>query len=260
LSKDNLPDLEHDVPEYKPSLVKVLNILTVFLALILILVIYIPKSIWNEEKAMRKVGHHRMNVQYDTQRFYKQMGGSFQTDPVLAMQVLTAVRDSTRADSNYFGKQQLGYKDQDFAMDVIRNFYLIFDTTFAFDYQKTDTVYDTTYQVLKWNTELFAYDTLYIHQSRIKSTQGDSSFKEILGYEVKPREQTDTYYIPYSLDTILAYQPLINERYIVSVKENNSIHIQDPLKGEYKERRYLFVAFRDTSYGYIDNGERSWER
>jgi len=248
-----------EVPEYRPTLVKVLNIVAVIFAFCVILVIYLPNSIWKEEDAVRAVSRKRMVVMNEVEKFYKQMVGVYQNDPLLAMKVITAVRDSTRADSNYFGEQVVKLPEGKFTLMVPKNFFLTFDTTFALGYQKKDTIYDTTYRVLKWNEEMLTNDTVYVLADRYRELQkADSSFRKALDSETSTRVQINRYYRPFYLDTTFAYSPLINELYQIT-SDTSKVKIQDPLKGVFKEKRYLFFAFKDTSAGYIENDEKSWK-
>lgn len=259
LSEKKVKELEEfeETPEYKPSLVKVLNIIAVIMCVILIIVIYLPASIWREEDAIRKLGRKRLSILTDVESFYRQMAGEYQPDPVLAMKVLSAVRDSTRADSNFYDSQKIILHEGTFKMDVVNNFYLNFDTTFALSYQRRDTVLDTSYQVVIWNEELFSFDTIFVYSSRINEVKNDSLFRGLINTEINPRVTTDMYYRKYYLDSSIAYSPLNNEQYEVILDEDN-IRIQDPLEGEYREPRFLVFAFKDTSCGYIVNGEKSW--
>ena len=118
---------EEIIPEYKPTLVKVLNVVAFILIIVLIAVIYIPSSIWKEENRIRELGRQRMQIQYDVQKYYNQMAGTHQPDPVLAMKVVSAVRDSTRADSNFYGQKVIKLPDGKFNLEVPKNFYASFD-------------------------------------------------------------------------------------------------------------------------------------
>lgn len=247
------------IPEYKPSAVKILNVVVVVLFLVLIIVLRIPVEIQKEVEAVRKIGRERMSVLGEVEEYYKEMTGTYQSDPILAMEVLSTVRDSTRADSNFHGEQKIYLFDDTFEMDVIKNFYRVFDTTFAHSYQRQDTVFDTSYQVVIWNEDIFSHDTIFVHSSRIDEVKESPTFRELIGYEVNPRVATNTYYIPYDLDSSFAYNPLINEQYKIII-DTQGITIKDPLEGEYKEPRYLVFAFKDTSHGWIKNGEKSWEK
>ena len=256
MSEEKFEELEL-TPEYKPSLVKTLNIVAVILFVILILVIYLPANIWQEEEAIRNLGRERMSILSNVEDFYVQIDGKYQPDPILAMKILSAVRDSTRADSNFHDCQRIFLPEGTFEIDVAKNFYLTFDTTFALSYQRRDTVLDTSYQVIIWNEELRAYDTIFVYSSRINEVKNDSLYRGLINTEISPRVSTDTYYRPYYLDDLFAYSPLIGEQYEIIIDEDN-IRIQDPLKGEFREPRYLVFAFKDTSCGYIVNGEKSW--
>ncbi len=258
LSKEVVENFD-DVPEYKPTMVKALNYVALLLVLVLIIVIYVPSIIWEEEARVRNEGRRRMMILNEVEKYYQQMANKYQTDPIVAMKVLSAVRDSTRADSNYFGEQDVDLDFGKFSMNVPKNFYLLFDTTFAFSYKKKDTLIDTTFKVTKWNTELFTYDTVYVLSHRWRQIQSDSSYRDVVGKETTERISENTYYRPYYLVDKLAYNLLIDEQFIVTT-DSGSYKIKDPLKGEYKESRYLFFAFKDTCHGWIEDDQKSWDR
>ena len=265
MSKDKVKEdmleqeYEEENPQYKPGWVKTLNIVAGILFIVLLLVIYLPARIWKEEAQIRDLGHKRMTILSEVQDFYRQMAGEYQTDPILAMDVVSAVRDSTRADSNFHGKQVVALDDKTFEMDVIKNFYTTFDTTFAFKYEQKDTVLDTIYKVVMWNPNIFTNDTLFVNTARIGKVRSDSLFRGLLDTEVTSRVSTNAYYLPYYLEDKIAYSPLIEEQYVVEA-DSNDIKIADPLQGEFRESRFLVFAFSDTSHGYIQNGDKSWER
>jgi len=76
LSKEKLneKDLEQnieEIPEYKPGLVKTLNVVAGILFIILILVIYLPAKIWKEEETVRNVGRYRMTILNHVEDLYK---------------------------------------------------------------------------------------------------------------------------------------------------------------------------------------------
>lgn len=246
------------IPEYKPTLVKVLNIVAGILALILIIVIYIPNGIWKEENQIRDLGRSRMKIVNDIQKYYDQMAGTHLPDPVLAMKVISAVRDSTRADSNFFGQQTIKLPEGRFNMDVPKNFYATFDTNFAFKYELTDTVVDTTIKILKWNPELMANDTAYVVSTRLPEVKEDPNFKGVLDVEVSKRVANDIYYRRFYLTKELAMRPLLDTPYTV-LKTEKGIRVQDPIDKIIREPRYLVFAFVDSSHGYIENDEISWK-
>lgn len=247
-----------EVPIYKPSAVKALNIVAAVLALILIIVIYIPSLIWREEASVRRECRRRMTILNQVEKFYHRMTEKYQTDPLLAMKLVSAARDSTRADSNFAGDQQIKLDEGVFNLKVPKNFYTNFDTAFAFSYKKRDTIIDTTYMVTKWNRELYTYDTLYILSSRWREIRSDSSYRAVLDTELSERIMENTYFRRYYLKPKLAHCPLINDLYIVTT-DSDGYRIDDPLDYEYREPRYLVFAFKDSSHGYIENDKKSWQ-
>jgi len=249
---------EQVIPEYKPTMVRVLNVIAGILALVLILVIYIPNSIWREENTIRDLSRKRMLILNEVEKYYTQMAGKIQEDPILAMKIVSAARDSTRADSNFFGQQTIKLPEGRFTLNVPKNFYMVFDTNFALKYQKTDSLTDTTVKILKWNTELMTYDTVYVMASRLESEKTDPNFKGVLSTELSKRVATNTYYRRYYLKPELAMRPLLDTTYAV-LKTDEGIRIQDPLNKVIREPRFLVFSFIDSTHGYIENDFISWK-
>jgi hypothetical protein len=253
---DNENLLEHGaVPEYKPGLGKFLNVVAVILVFILVLVIYLPTRVWEEEEAMQKLGRSRMLVLHKVEDFYYKMAETYQKDPVKAIKIVSALRDSTKADSNYHGEQVLRLDGEEYKFDIIKDLFRSYDTTFAQSYNLKDTVFDTLYTITLWNSELRAFDTTSVSSKVINSVDADT----ILNTEIVPRPATLTYYNPYYLTEEHATRPLIDEKYIVEFGENQPITIKDPIDFMYEEPRFIFFTFKDTSHGYIKNGEPSWK-
>jgi len=243
-----------EFPEYKPGLGKFLNFIAIVMVFILILVIYLPTLIWQEEENIQQLGREKMTILNKVEDYYNKMAGEYQEDPIIALKVIEALRDSTRADSNFYGKKVVNLDGKGYEFDVIKNFYLSFDTTFAKSYQKRDTVEDITVKVLKWNSTLRLSDTLYVPNEHLAKLDVDT----ILGRDTTDRIATETFYLPYYLTDDLVYRPLTNEKYKVLSNEDTPIKIYDPIDFMYKDSRFVFFTLKDTSHGYIENGDVSW--
>ena len=242
-----------EISEYKPFLGKILNIVAVLLAVILILVIYLPTVIWNEEAKLQKLGRKRMNILNKVENYLYTMDEMYVNDPVTAMKLLSAVRDSTRADSNYFGEKLIRLSDGNFEVNVVRNFFQSFDTTFALTYQKRDTVIDSIYKVLKWNEIARDLDTVYLSAIALKNAEYDS----ILAIEANERVESNNYYLQYYLEDKIAFRPITGEKYKVEV-QSDTLKILDPIDYIYKEPRFLVFSLKDSTHGYIEKNEVSW--
>ena len=74
---------------------------------LLVIVIYVPVAIWEEERSFQMESRFRMGNLYDLEVFYEQLTGSYNPNFLEAMNVVNAVRDSVVADSLYIGEQHL---------------------------------------------------------------------------------------------------------------------------------------------------------
>ena len=239
---------------YKPKTKVLLNWLAAILAVVLILVIYLPAKIWEQEQQIIQKGHKRMKTLAQTQKFYHQMTGSYLDDPEALVNVVSAVRDSNLADSNFTGEQEVYLNDDTFQVDVPTKFYRTFDTTFAMSYRREETITDTICTVLKWNESLADYDTLYVNAENLNQMKYDS----LINKETQTRETTNTYYIRHYLDEKYTYRPITKTKYDIKV-DSNSYKIIDPIDYVYKEPRYLVFNLKDSTHGYIKDGEPSWK-
>ena len=243
------------IPEYKTGLGKFLNVVAFVLIAVLILVIYLPTQIWKEQEEVEKLSRKRMNIINKVENFYNKMSDTYNEDPVMAIKIITALRDSTMADSNFYGKQTLKFEGKEYEFDVLQDLFKSYDTSFAFSYNLKDTVVDTLYKVTRWNESLRAFDTLSVSSTVLSSIETDT----ILEMETVARPATITYHNQYYLTDKYAYRPLINKKYIVEFSKENPVIIKDPIDFMYEEPRYVFFTFQDTSHGYIKNGEASWK-
>ena len=79
----------------KTDFLELIIIASLFL---LIVVIYVPVAIWEEEDAFRKESRYRMQNLYDVESFYSRIIGEYNPSYLEALSVVNAVRDSTIAD------------------------------------------------------------------------------------------------------------------------------------------------------------------
>ncbi len=68
----------------------------------------------------------------------------------------------------------------------------------------------------------------------------------------------DTMAAPPTLDWLS--DPLTGKPYIFK-RSADGLHlrIESPIEGEYTEKRYYVFTLSDTSHGYVEDGEISWE-
>ena len=86
----------------KTDLLEVVIVLALFF---LIIVIYVPVAIWEEENYYQEESRYRMQNVYDIESFYSRLTGEYNPNFLEAMSVVNAARDSAIADSLFIGEQ-----------------------------------------------------------------------------------------------------------------------------------------------------------
>ena len=95
----------------KTDLLEVVIILAMFF---LIVVIYVPVAIWEEENYFEKESRYRMQNVYDVESFYSRLTGEYNPNFLEAMSVVNATRDSAVADSLFIGEQLVVLSGKEF--------------------------------------------------------------------------------------------------------------------------------------------------
>ena len=139
----------------------------VFAFLFLIICIYVPRAIWDEEEIFENQSRFHMENMYDVQSFYKSIMGKFDPDGLWAIKVVSSVRDSLTGDSTYLGEQSITLENKTFSVNVPKGYDIEFDTTFGFPMTRRDTIVDTTVTVVMFSEELTRNDTSYIQQKNL---------------------------------------------------------------------------------------------
>ena len=86
-----------------------LEVITFFVFILILLVIYIPSIIWEEEDMYKEESRFRMQTVYNVENFHNILTGSYQPDGKKAVTLVNAVRDSVMADSTFLGEQSVSY-------------------------------------------------------------------------------------------------------------------------------------------------------
>ncbi len=237
--------------------------IAVILIVVLLLVIFIPSQIWKVEENMESRSRWKMKQLWDAQRMYKKLTGHYNADMKGVLWFVSAVRDSTLADSEYVGQQYINYKGERVKIDVPGYYFSEYDTTFSVSYPAKDTTLSEVYKAIELNLETNEWDTVFLAEDKDRYKYTDSLWEgEILDTTVDTIIENVTKYRNFNLVDSLLFCPLTKEKYDVTVKGENkdTVIIESPLEDSvYKERKYFFFTFKDTSHGSIINGEVSWK-
>ena len=237
-----------------------LEIAIILAMFFLIIVIYVPVAIWEEEAHFRKESRHRMQNLYDVEEFYSRLTGSYNPNFLEAMTLINAARDSVVADSLFIDEQQITIGGKVFIVDIGESFEFEFDTTFGFKSFRKDTVNDTTVQIALYAEDLGRIDTSYIRKKDLLGYESDENFIEIVKVEPMKRVEAIEYYKTYLPDSSNYYCPLTNIPYQMEIGEDGaSLKVSSPIKETIKESRYLLFSFKANSHGIIKDGQQSWD-
>lgn len=245
-----------------------LEVITFFIFILILLVIYIPSIIWEEEDMYKDESRFRMQTVYNVENFHNILTGSYQSDGKKAVTLVNAVRDSVMADSTFLGEQLVKLNGEEFLVDVPKGFDVEYDTTFGLRRVAKETVVDTTVTVLML-TEDGVEDTVYVQKRNLKETLSDPLFLNVVSENTFERIETVSYFDrrfrkerdPYDFlslpDSSQFNCPLTGDPYIIEISEN-SIRVSSPIRS-YRENRYGFFSLKTRSHGYIIDGTRSWD-
>jgi len=245
--------------KYKWWLGDLLELIILVAILIFIAVIYIPRTIWDEEEKVRGESRFRMENVYDVLTYYQRLTGKPTDDVLWALNVVNAARDSLIADSTFLGPQKIILPEKEVTVDLYEGYTVAFDTSFGFFRTRKDTLLDTVLTVVVYNEEESTYDTSFVHLEQIDPYLSDSLFVGIADTTISTHVEVVSYYESYMPDSSMFFCPLTYHPYVVEVGED-MLKVESPIEGSYVEVRYKIFTFKSDSHGKIENGEKSWAR
>ena len=239
-----------------------LELAMVLAFLFLIIVIYVPVSVWAEEREFEKRSRFNMQNIYDIEMFYEQLTGSYSPNFFEAMNVVNSARDSLLGDSLYVGEQSLILFGRQYNVDINETFGFNYDTTFGFKSYRRDTIFDTTVQIIMYSQELGRNDTSFTQKRYLNNYMEDPNFIEKLKDEPLKRVELIEYYKTYIPDSSTYGCPLTDKSYMISIdNENKKLKVVSPINREnpYKDPRFLIFSLKSNGHGEINDGNRSWD-
>ena len=241
----------------KTDLLEVVIVLALFF---LIIVIYVPVAIWEEENYYQEESRYRMQNVYDIESFYSRLTGEYNPNFLEAMSVVNATRDSAIADSLFIGEQLVKLWGKEFFVDVDESFGFEYDTTFGIKSFRKDTVKDTTLQIVLFASDLGRNDTSFIRKTNLKEYIDDENFIGIINEEPIQRVEAIEYYKTYIPDSSTYLCPLTNDEYLMDINQDgNELVVSSPIDEPIIESHYLIFSFKALNHGVIKDGRKSWE-
>ena len=245
--------------KYKWWIRDLLEVAILLAVIIFMLVIYLPRMIWDEEEKVESKSRFYMEHVYDVLSSYQQITGERTTDGEWAIKVVNAARDSMTADSTFLGKQDIYLEDRIANVDLSANFITVYDTSFGFLKTRKDTIQDTILTIVSFNDEDSRYDTSFVRNDMAKPYIEDSSFVKINDTTFSSHAEVISYYDGFVPDNNMLICPLTRKPYIIELTEED-YKVASPIEGTYSDRRYLVFAFKAKSHGKVEDGDKSWAR
>ena len=235
-------------------------------ALLLLLTVYLPQSIWKEEEKLKKEGRHRMSDISSAEEFYFEMTGQYTLDGEHLFDLVEAAMDSLIADSLFIGKRNIKLGDNIYPVTLEKGFETRVDTTFSDPTELYITYKDTIYRVGLFNIESGGVDTLFVNMRNLLEYKADKNFKEIISTDIVDRSELRTDYLrkKYHLNSESLICPITNKLYVFKIDSvgNEAIfQVTSPLyllEEAYSESRFLLFSFEPGNHGYIRAGQKSW--
>ena len=240
---------------------------SILLSIILLLtVVYIPSSIWMEEKKDRDESRFRMKAISNAAQFYKELKGSYTTDGKEMFDLVEAATDSLYADSLFIGKQEINTNNTLHHITIEKGFDYRADTTFSIAEKIKTTIIDTIYMISEFTDSLekITLDTTYVNSKMIKKRKKSTLFNKIINMEIKDRVEVKNDYLrrKYHLNENLLFCPLTKRPYILEILNNDGDEdifiVKSPVKKTDSESRYFFFKYIPGNHGYVKSGITSW--
>ena len=234
-------------------------IVTAFL--FLIISIYVPRAIWDEEELYEGQSHFFMENMYDIENFYNDLMEEYDADGLWAMQVVNSVRDSLTGDSTYLGEQSITLNGKSFMVNVPKGYDSDFDTTFGFPMIRRDTVSDTIATIVMFSEDLSRNDTSYVQKKLLAKFQADTNFVSLIEEVESERVEVVNYYDTFMPDSSMYFCPVTEKPFLISImNEGNVVRVDSPIEETVIRRLYAIFAFKADNHGFIDDGSKSWDR
>ena len=275
-----------------------LDWLIFFSIMILVLVVYVPLSVWDEESSYRKLRRERMKYIADAEEFYYELMGEYTEDINELTILVEAAMDSLIADSTFTGKQLIKLNNKTYKVVMDESFHTRVDTTFSIpEIVKTESI-DSLYRIgVKNEDNSSLIDTLWVNRTNFNSYQSSSNYvgQYITHYEnetgliievnaynsdlhvnyqpkkmkVVKRINNKTNFIrrKFHLDSDFIYCPISKNNYnkkkfVLNIDKSNPsspvFSIVSPVNKDDNELRYGIFRFKPGKSESIVGGEKSW--
>ena len=163
-----------------------LDWLIFFSIIIMVIMVYTPLSVWEEEDHYRKLRRERMKYIASAEEFYYELTGEYTKEINKLFPLVETAMDSLIADSTFFGKSLIinlkinkngVLQDTVFSVTMDESFHTRVDTTFSKPDIITSIVVDKKYKIgLKNEQNSSLIDTLWVNDMTLQNYENSSNY------------------------------------------------------------------------------------
>ena len=221
----------------------------------LIIMVYVPLNVWEEENHYKKIRRERMRNISDAQEFFYELTGNYTEDHIELFNLVEAAMDSLIADSTFTGKQVINLYNKSYDVNLDESFHTRVDTTYSIPEVIKVEITDTLFRIGMVNSENSSLvDTIWINSNNFLKYGSDPKFKskyithyednsgtiiEVEDYDKNKEKYISENFIPKKRKLVNRIDKKIN--YIRKKFHLNSEMIFCPIsKNNFKNKKFIF--------------------
>ena len=250
--------------------IAILDWLIFFSIIMLIIMVYLPQKVWEEESKYRSERRARMKHIALAEEFFYELTGEYTTDVNELFSLVEASMDSLIADSTFTGTQNVILNNKNYSINIDASFAERVDTSYSIP-EKIKTEFDVTLHQVGFVNENdpSLTDTLWLNDGKLEEVKYSDDFVGIFNTKIERRVFIETDYLrrKFHLENNFIYCPisknnLKKKKFILSIDESNPkspiFSIESPIDKNDNELRYGIFRFRPGKKESIVGGVQSW--
>ena len=248
----------------------ILDWLIFFSVIILIIMVYAPQRVWEEESKYRSDRRARMQHIALAEEFYYELTGNYTTDITELFSLVEASMDSLIADTTFIGVQNININNKNYKINIDDSFAERVDTSYSIP-EQIKTEFDVTVHQIgfKNDNDPNLIDTLWVSDEKLIDSKNTDGFIDIYKTKVEKRVSLETNYLrrKFHLENDFIFCPisknnLKKKKFILSIDNSNPkvpvFSIESPIDKSDNERRFGIFRFKPGKKESIVGGVQSW--
>ena len=248
----------------------ILDWLIFFSVIILIIMVYIPQRVWEEESKYRIDRRSRMQHIALAEEFYYELTGNYTTDIIELFSLVEASMDSLIADTTFIGAQNININNKNYRINIDDSFAERVDTSYSVP-EQIKTEFDITVHQIGFinDNDANLIDTLWVNDDKLIDFKNTNAFIDVYDTKVEKRISLETNYLrrKFHLENDFIFCPIsknniTKKKFILSIDDSNPkvpvFSIESPIDKNDNEFRFGIFRFKPGKKESIVGGVQSW--